>query len=126
MIVVDASAMIEALNRSAKGRALEALLDDDLAAPDTVIPEVVRYYGRFDRAGRQRDLAASAISDFEAADIQYVPVWPYTGRIWELRHAVSAYDACYVAVAEALGCPLLTTDSRLAGANGLRAPIIVV
>ena len=55
-----------------------------------------------------------------------MPVWPYAERIWQLRHCVSPYDACYVAVAEALGCPLLTTDFRLGRADGVRAPIIVV
>jgi predicted nucleic acid-binding protein len=47
-------------------------------------------------------------------------------RIWELRDNVSAYDAGYVALAEALGCGLLTADGRLAGAPGVRCPITVV
>ena len=63
---------------------------------------------------------------FESFGIQFVPAWPYTRRIWELRHSVSAYDACYVAVAEALNCALVTTDARLAGSNGVRAPIIAL
>ncbi|HTH05305.1 MAG TPA: type II toxin-antitoxin system VapC family toxin [Ilumatobacteraceae bacterium] len=126
MIVVDASAIIDTLDRSAKAFALEPFLDDDLAAPDTLIPEVIRYYARMARAEARRALAESAVSDLDAADIHYVPIWPYTQRIWELRQSVSAYDACYVAVAEALQCPLLTTDTRLAGANDVRVPIIVV
>ena len=118
--------MIDTLDRSAKAFALEQFLDDDLAAPEILVPEVVRYYARMARAEASRAVADSAISDLDAAEIQYVPIWPYVQRIWELRQSVSAYDACYVAVAEALHCPVLTTDTRLAGANGIRVPIIVV
>lgn len=48
------------------------------------------------------------------------------GRIWELRENLSGYDAAYVAVAEALGTPLLTADARLARAPGPRCPMLVV
>ena len=48
------------------------------------------------------------------------------GRIWELRGNVSAYDATYVAVAEALGATLVTADARLARAPGPRCAITVV
>jgi predicted nucleic acid-binding protein len=46
---------------------------------------------------------------------------PFLQRVWELRHNASAYDAVYVALAEALDAPLLTCDARLS-----RAPIIGV
>ena len=48
------------------------------------------------------------------------------GRVWALRHNVSAYDASYVALADALDCPLLTADARLAGAPGPNCPITLV
>jgi predicted nucleic acid-binding protein len=47
-------------------------------------------------------------------------------RIWELRENLSAYDASYVALAETLGCALLTADARLSRASGLRCPVTVV
>ena len=47
-------------------------------------------------------------------------------RIWELRDNVSAYDATYVAVAEALEAPLVTADGRLARAPGPRCTVTVV
>jgi predicted nucleic acid-binding protein len=47
-------------------------------------------------------------------------------RVWELRDNLSAYDATYVALAEALGCPLLTGDARLAAATGPNCPTMVV
>jgi predicted nucleic acid-binding protein len=43
--------------------------------------------------------------------------------MWELRHNLTGYDATYVALAEALGCPLLTADGRLALAPTVRCPI---
>ena len=49
---------------------------------------------------------------------------PRRDRIWELRDSLSAYDAAYVALAEALAVPLLTTDARLARAGGHRAEIV--
>jgi predicted nucleic acid-binding protein len=47
-------------------------------------------------------------------------------RIWDLRHNLTAYDAVYVALAEALRAPLVTRDHRLAGASGHRARIELV
>jgi predicted nucleic acid-binding protein len=54
------------------------------------------------------------------------PVHPLLERVWELRANFSAYDAGYVALAEALGAALLTADAKLARAPGLRCPITVV
>jgi predicted nucleic acid-binding protein len=48
-----------------------------------------------------------------------------TERIWELRENLTAYDAAYIALAEALDAPLVTTDARLARASGLRAAVEV-
>src|SRR5262245_41509593 len=107
--------MIDVLNRGPSAARVEALLDDDVAAPDALIPEVVRHLARNDR---NDPVAAVRFAQFLSADIQFVPAWPYADRIWELRHSVSPYDACYVAIAEALGCALVTKDQRLARAHG--------
>jgi predicted nucleic acid-binding protein len=48
-----------------------------------------------------------------------------TERVWELRENLTAYDAAYIALAEALDAPLVTTDARLARASGLRAAVEV-
>ncbi|HYZ40455.1 MAG TPA: type II toxin-antitoxin system VapC family toxin [Stellaceae bacterium] len=47
-------------------------------------------------------------------------------RVWELRTNLTAYDAVYVALAEALEAPLLTRDRRLATATGHHARIVLV
>lgn len=51
---------------------------------------------------------------------------PQAARIWELRHNVAPYDAAYVALAEQLDCPVVTTDERLSNAPGPTCPIVVV
>ena len=54
------------------------------------------------------------------------PAYGLTDRIWELRDNLTAYEATYAAVAEALDCPLLTTDGRLARAPGIRCSVVLV
>ncbi len=51
---------------------------------------------------------------------------PLLGRVWTLRHNLTAYDAVYVALAEMLDAPLLTRDRRLANASGYQARIELV
>jgi predicted nucleic acid-binding protein len=53
-------------------------------------------------------------------DIQLFPFYPFAQRIWDLRSNITSYDAWYVALAEALECPLATLDSKLTGASGVR------
>ena len=50
---------------------------------------------------------------------------PFLDRIWELKDNLTAYDAAYVALAETLSAPLVTTDARLARAPGIRAEVEV-
>jgi predicted nucleic acid-binding protein len=54
------------------------------------------------------------------------PAYAMLDRAWELRDNLSAYDACYVALAEGLDCALLTADNRLARAPSVRCPVTVV
>lgn len=123
MIVVDASAMIELLSGTERGNAVAALLDDDVLAPELLIPEVTRYLARAARAGDDVEPARRA---FASAPIAYVPVWPHAERMWDLRDTVSSYDACYVVVAESMQCALVTTDGRLGRAAGIESSVIVV
>ncbi len=127
MKIVDASAMIDVLTGSSRGDQLVSILDDDLFAPDLLIPEVLGFFRRMVSQKRLPAADAERLAQvFQSAPVEYVPAWPHTARLWELRHVLSPYDACYVAVAEDLGAPLVTTDLRLARAATGVVPVIVV
>ena len=70
--------------------------------------------------------AAEAVEDLLDLPLTRYPHDALAGRIWELRGGITAYDAAYVALAEALGAPLLTRDAALASARGHRARIDLV
>jgi predicted nucleic acid-binding protein len=126
MKVVDASALIDFLSGAGNRPALASLLDDDLFAPDLLVAEVVHHF-RYELLGGRltEQQAAEAIDVFNDADIEYLPVSNLVHDVWNLRHNVSAYDGCYVALAQDLRCPLLTSDRRLANAPGLPISVIV-
>ncbi len=68
----------------------------------------------------------AAIDDLEDLPLHRYPSGGFMHRAYELRANVTAYDATYVALAEVLGCPLLTADDRLAHAPGIRCRFEVV
>jgi predicted nucleic acid-binding protein len=124
--VVDASAMIDTLTGSPRSDLLIPILDDDLFAPDLLIPEVLAFLRRMTPKLLTDAEADQLAQVFRGAPIEYVHVWPQAARVWDLRHNLSLYDACYVAAAEDLGAPLVTTDLRLARAVTGVVPVIVV
>jgi predicted nucleic acid-binding protein len=63
------------------------------------------------------------VLDLRALPIERVPHTALLERAWALRHNLTPYDAAYVALAEALGAPLLTADRRLARASGPRCAV---
>lgn len=67
--------------------------------------------------------AQQALSDLADLPISRYPHDLFLFRIWQLRQNLTAYDAAYVALAEALSAPLLTRDARLASAPGHRARV---
>jgi len=71
---------------------------------------------------RRADLALSTFAGIRLSRYPHERMLP---RIWELRKDLTAYDAAYVALAEALHAPLLTCDRSLAGIPGARAAVEV-
>jgi predicted nucleic acid-binding protein len=123
MLVVDASAVAELLLGRATGAAVAGHLRDhgfDLHAPHLIDVEVLSALRRLVAAGEtSADRAGEAVEDFLDLPIARYAHLVLAPRIWELRENLSAYDATYVALAEALadgGAPLLTADARLARA----------
>ena len=106
--------------------ALEMLLRSGLAAPHLMPAEVTQKLRRDSMRGSvtARD-ADMAMADLGSLPIDLHPFEPVAERVWELRGAVSAYDAWYVALAEALEVPLATLDVRLAHAPGPRCAFVV-
>ena len=130
MIVVDASVLANALaDGEEDGRVARAALRDagELTAPDLIDVETVAVLRKCWLAGTLTDdRCDAAITDLQRWDFDRVPSLRLIRRAYELRANVTAYDATYVALAEALDCELLTADRRLAGAHGPRCPIRVL
>jgi len=126
VIVVDASALLDAIGPERVHMPLveRLLVAAAMSAPHLVDVEVVSGLRRLIASGKVSAATASEVKDA----ILEMPIRRYahtelTGRMWELRHHVSAYDACYIALSEALDAPLVTSDGRLARAPGHRATI---
>lgn len=121
MIVVDCAAIVDTLTMVGGSSAVRAeLADGDLHAPWLLDYEVVSALrgltlGRKLSVARARD----TLTDFDALPIQRWPnAAPLRQRAFSLRENLSAYDAAYVSLAEALQCPLLTRDACLASSTG--------
>lgn len=128
MIVVDSAAVVDALTAVAGTDELRArLATEDLHAPGLVDVEVVfAVRGLTLRGHLSATRAEDLLTDFDDLPMQR---WPSADalrrRAFQLRDNVSACDAAYVALAEALDCPLVTRDGRLARSRGHSAQIEV-
>ena len=100
---------------------------ESVAAPHLVDSEICHSLRRLCRLGAISVREAERlIGDWARLGIQRFGVVALSGRVWELRDNLTAYDATYVALAEALDCPLLTTDLHLVRVPGLRCSITVL
>lgn len=127
MIVLDASVLVPAIaDDAAAGAVARARLraDPDLHVPHLADLEVLSVLRRLQRGGRiDAARAANAVGDLEDLRLVRYPHWPLAARIWDLRENLVPYDACYIALAEALGCALLTGDRKIARATGISCEV---
>lgn len=125
MIVVDASAAVLGLLNDGDARAV--LAGQPVVSPHLADSEVAHALrSQVLRGTIATSAAERALEVWARLGLQRVGVTGLLDRIWQLRDNLSAYDASYVAVAEALEVPLVTADARLARAPGPRCPITVV
>jgi predicted nucleic acid-binding protein len=120
MIVLDASALVELLLGTAVGRAIASRIaspEVSLHAPHLADVEVTQALRRLVREGDiDADSARAALADLRALDVERHAHEPLLDRMWALRDNLTAYDAAYVALAEAMEATLVTCDGRLARA----------
>jgi predicted nucleic acid-binding protein len=130
VIVVDASVLANAIGDDEEdGRQARGLLREhrELAAPDLVDVETTAVLRRRWLAGSITDERfEQAIEDLADIPLARFPTLGLMHRAFELRANVTAYDACYIALAEALGWPLCTVDRRLAHASGPRCTMRLI
>ena len=130
MIVIDASGLLEFLLQTPLGTRVEARLfrdQEELHSPHLADVEVTQGLRRLVRAGEvSPDRAVEALADLADLDLHRHPHLDLLTRAWKLRENITAYDAMYVALAEALDALIVTCDAPLAKAPGHRAHIEVI
>lgn len=125
MIVLDSSAIVDWLLQTTAGlRIRSRIRGESMNAPHLIDIEVAHVLRRLVREGLFPGWSAGeAITIFQGLQITRHPHLKFLPRIWQYRHTLSAYDATYVVLAEALGATLITRDARLAAAPGHTAKI---
>ena len=129
VIVVDASVLAVALSDDGPDgdASRAALAGDTLVAPELIDLEVLSVLRRQVQSGHVAvPRAELALSDLAELPMRRAPHRPLLQRCWELRQAVTVYDAAYIALAEALGSVLITADARLSRAPGIRCAVAPV
>jgi predicted nucleic acid-binding protein len=128
VIVLDASAVVELVARGPLSPAIRhelAMREDALIVPhllDVEVANALRGMGRSRNLSEQSALEALAnLASLPADRFEHTLL---LGRIWELRHNFTAYDATYIALAEWADATLLTCDAKMV--NGHRARVLLI
>lgn len=122
MIVVDTSAVLAALaERTPDAELVQRLAEDgDLHAPHLIDVEILQALRGLVRGGKlSADRADDVRTDIADLAITRYGHEPLADRVWALRDNLTAYDAVFVALSEALEVPLITCDARVATAPGI-------
>jgi predicted nucleic acid-binding protein len=130
VIVVDASAVLELLLKTPAADEVARRVFEpgqEIHAPHLLDIEAAQVLRRIARSGNVAVARCRAALDvLSGLRILRHPHYPLLPRIWRLRHNLTAYDAAYIALAEALDAPLLTRDRRIAAAPGHRARVDLI
>jgi predicted nucleic acid-binding protein len=130
VIVLDASALVELILDTPAGERVAARIADPevgLHVPHLADVEVAQALRRYEREGEiDAGTAAAALENYRALDLHRHGHEPLLDRVWQLRKNLTAYDALYVALAEALDAALITCDRPLSRAPELRRRVVLI
>jgi predicted nucleic acid-binding protein len=125
MIVADASVVVDSLLDAGPARSL--LVAEQVQVPSVIDAEVANTLRTHVRLGRLSGTEGwRLLNIYRWMAVTRHDIFAMFDRIWELRDDLTAYDAAYVALAEAIDCPLVTADARMSRAPGLRCSVTVV
>jgi predicted nucleic acid-binding protein len=127
MIVLDASVVVDLLTNGALADSIRSDLsgrDESVVVPHLIDVEVmsaIRRLAAGQRVGAHR--TGQLLAGLAALPAERYPHTPLIGRIWELRHNFTAYDATYIALAEAMNAVLYTCDEKLCKGHRARVKV---
>jgi predicted nucleic acid-binding protein len=127
MIVLDASVVVELLTNGALADSIRdhlARRDESFVVPHLIDVEVVSAMRRLAAGNRiEAHRSDQFLAGLAALPAERYSHTPLVGRMWELRHNFTAYDAAYIALAEAMNAVLYTSDEKLS--KGHRAQVVL-
>ncbi|MGH2772998.1 MAG: type II toxin-antitoxin system VapC family toxin [Actinomycetota bacterium] len=131
MIVLDASALVDLLLRTeGVGPLVEERVGspgESLHCPHIVDAEALSAIRRKRLRGFLSDeRAGEAVADLRSLRLERYSLWPFLEGVWSFRENLTPFDAAYLVLAEALGCPVVTTDPKLKSPSGMNVPIELI